>query len=829
MARTRQTTTGETPAVTARDNQETPVDLTAIFDKAFVGICFARDMRILRCNQRTADIFGYDSPQQLYGQPTELLYPDHDSYDRLNREAGRPLADGQHFSAEWQLKRRDGSLIWCRIFGKALEAGRLESGTVWVIEDITEARRAEEALRESKAVLEDALEYMDQGISLMDSQLIARAVNRRFLEILGFPDRLGKPGTHFEEYIRYNAERGDYGPGDIEEQVRTRLALAARNEAHHFERERPDGTVVEIRGIPIPGRGFVTIYTDITKRAQAERALRESEARFRSLTALSSDWFWEQDADFRFTRLEGRHVTGDASAFAAELGKTWWELGFEAEGGWEAYRALLHAQRPFRDVVMHRQFPDGEERYVRVSGEPILTADGQLRGYRGVGRDVTTQKLAEERVQYLATHDGLTGLPNRLMFGQLLDNKLQNAKRYGGRFAVMFMDLDRFKLVNDTLGHEAGDALLTEMASRFSGCLRASDVVARFGGDEFVLLVQEVQDKEQVAVVARKLLAAAIRPVIIQGQECRVSGSVGIAMFPQDGDDETALLKHADAAMYRAKARGKNAYEFHAGPADAPSLERLGLEASLRQALAREQFSLHYQAKLDLKSGAISGVEALLRWQHPDLGLVSPMDFLPLAEETGLIVPIGRWVLRTACQQSMAWQEQGLPPVCVAVNISARQFGEELLDDIRDALDSSGLAPSLLELELNEGTVMANAERAMRLLAAIKNMGVRLALDDFGTGYWSLAHIRRFPIDTLKVDRSFIRQLGQGSDDDTITQAIIAMGKTLSMTVVAGGVETPEQQRLLTERECDAIQGYHFSKPLQADDFAALLRQHRPD
>ncbi|HEY8708620.1 MAG TPA: EAL domain-containing protein [Burkholderiaceae bacterium] len=650
------------------------------------------------------------------------------------------------------------------------------------------------------------------------------ASNRRFCELLGFPQRLCKPGTPMEDFLRYNAERGDYGPGDVDEQVRSRLEMARRFEPHRFERERPDGTVLDIRGIPVPGRGFVTIYTDITQRARAEHALRDSDERFRGLTALSSDWFWEQDASFRYCRLEGRH----AQAFAATMGKTNWELGLGIEGGWDAHRALLESHRPFHDVVMHGSLAGGPLRYQRMSGEPIVDPHGHFMGYRGVGRDITKHKRTEERIQYLATHDGLTDLPNRTLFSQLLNQQIQSARRYEGKFAVMFLDLDRFKAINDTFGHEAGDTLLKEMASRFSACVRASDVVARLGGDEFVVLVQEAGDIEQVNTVARKVLSAAIKPVLIAGQDCRVTASVGICMFPQDAQDEQTLMKNADIAMYRAKAQGKNNVQFYSAEVDSLSLERMALESSLRQALLRGEFSLHYQAKLDLKTGAISGVEALLRWQHPELGTVLPLQFMALAEETGLIVPIGQWVLKTACNQNVAWQRQGLPPVVVSVNISARQFTEELSDEVAVALQASGMDPHLLELELNEATVMANVARAVPLLGALKRIGVRIAIDDFGTGYSSLAQINSLPIDTLKVDRSVIREIDGNTRDGSIAQAIFAMGKSLSLTVVASGVETPEQQAYLSEQACDEIQGYHFSKPVLPDALADLLRRHVP-
>jgi diguanylate cyclase (GGDEF)-like protein/PAS domain S-box-containing protein len=802
------------------------LEMTAIFENASVGIFITRDRMIRRCNRRAAEIFGHDDPQYLIGEPGVTFYPDAKSYERLGNEAAPLLRAGKCFQIEWLFCKADGSPVWCRVYGKALDPLNTECGTVWVVEDISEAKHAAAVLRQSKALLDDTLESMDQGISIIDNDLRMLATNRRFRDLLGFPESLDKPGTSFADYIRYNAERGDYGPGDVEEQVRTRVELARQFKPHRFERERPDGSVIEIRGAPIPGRGFVTIYTDVTQRAKAERALRESEARFRSLTALSSDWYWEQDASLRFSRLEGRHVTGDPAGFDAELGRTEDELGFVVDGAGAAHRAQIDARQPFCDVVMQRRYDDGVLRYVRVSGEPIVDSDGRFAGYRGVGRDITPQMRAEERIRYLATHDGLTGLPNRVMFAQLLNNKIETARRYDGKFAVIFIDLDRFKLINDTLGHEAGDILLKEMAARFAASLRASDVVARLGGDEFVVLVQQVGDNEQVATVARKLLAAAIKPVSIMGQECRVTSSVGISTFPQDAADERLLMKNADTAMYRAKMQGKNNFQFYRAELDAQSLERQTLEAGLRQALQRNEFSLDYQAKLELRSGAISGVEALLRWQHPDLGTVPPLQFITLAEETGLIVPIGRWVLKTACMQNVAWQRDGLPPVCVSVNISARQFTDELPTDVADALAASSMDPGLLELELGEGMVMGNAERALRLLRALKQIGVRIAIDDFGTGYSTLAQIKRFPIDTLKVDRSFIRELGNGGETGAITRAIIAMGKTLCLTVVAGGVETDEQRALLTAQSCDEIQGYHFSRPVQPEQFAALLREH---
>jgi diguanylate cyclase (GGDEF)-like protein/PAS domain S-box-containing protein len=479
-----------------------------------------------------------------------------------------------------------------------------------------------------------------------------------------------------------------------------------------------------------------------------------------------------------------------------------------------------------------------EKRYIRKDGTPIwvgLTVAMKRDRSGGplydvsIVEDISARKRAEERVEYLATHDGLTGLPNRAMFGQLLSLAVEMSHRYGRKFAVLFIDLDRFKVINDTLGHEAGDVLLREMAARLRECLRASDVVARLGGDEFVVLVQEVADVGQVNAVARSILSAAMKPIVILGQECRVTASIGVCMHPEEGQDDQSVMKNADMAMYLAKSEGKNTYQFYSSRMKNHSIERLALETNLRRALELKELALHYQAKVSFKTGEITGVEALLRWHSPQLGTVPPVQFIPLAEETGLIVPIGAWVMRTACEQNVAWQKAGLPPVTMSVNLSMRQLNDEgLAREIEAVLRETGMDPSLLELEITETTIMHNADRAERILSTIKALGVKLAIDDFGTGYSSLSHLKRFPIDTLKVDRSFIREIPSDAEDRAIAEAIIAMGKTLSLTVVAEGVETPEQQSFLSERACDEMQGYYFSTPVPADEFAGLLRNHSP-
>lgn len=429
-----------------------------------------------------------------------------------------------------------------------------------------------------------------------------------------------------------------------------------------------------------------------------------------------------------------------------------------------------------------------------------------------------------QKVEYLAFHDSLTDLPNRAYFSRMLTQYMLEAHRYERQFALLFLDLDRFKNINDSLGHDAGDELLQEIARRLTLSIRESDIVARLGGDEFVVLLPEIPDPQQIAPVAEKILAACAKPFTLVGQEFRVTVSIGITLFPQDGDDEQTLMKNADMAMYHAKEQGKNNFQFFSESLSNDSLERLTLESSLRHALERNEFRLFYQPKRNMKSGEITGVEALLRWQHPELGMILPMQFIPMAEENGLIVPIGRWVFRTACQQNVDWQAQGMAPISMAINLSARQFiDEHLLDDIKLALAETGMSPTLLEVEITESMVMRDVEVTLKILKELKAMGVRVAIDDFGTGYSSLSTLKQFPVDTIKIDASFIKDLTRSLEDRGLTEAIIAVGRNLSLNVIAEGVETSEQYTFLQGQACDEFQGFYGNEALPADEFSVLM------
>ncbi len=710
------------------------------------------------------------------------------------------------------------------------------------------------------------------------------------------------------------------------------------------------------------------------QRRQREEALRESEARFRSLCEMSSDWYWEQDEHFRFTRMSGGLKNKGDFRIDKALGRTRWELPVEPDADWEGHRATLQAHQPFTDFQYRVRTEDGGIRDYSVSGEPLFDSEGRFRGYRGVANDITRRKLAErtirqhamqqgliaafgqkalasseleallheaavaataglglpmgavlqwlpegrlllragvgwqdgwvrchvrvgetgaaadadllaahgvrsgtcveirgagelygllgvyspeacsfseenghflrslantlataidrwhaeQRLAHLAQFDPLTGLPNRSLFLDRFSQTLKQAARGQHLVGALFVDIDRFKVINDTLGHSTGDKLLVQAAQRLQACVRAEDVVGRLGGDEFAFVLSHLTRPDDAAVVAQKVVASMSVPFDLDGQEVCVSASVGIGIYPMDGEDAGTLLRNADTAMYRTKERGRNGYQFYLPQMNEQALERLQLQTQLRGALERQEFLLHYQPKVSLATGRICGFEALLRWQHPQRGLVPPLQFVPILEDTGLIVQVGEWVVRTVCRQLARWQAAGLQVRPVAVNLSARQFQQRHLDaTIAAIVADTGIAPGLLELELTESMLMSDADEAVRTLDALRAQGVRLAVDDFGTGYSSLAYLKRLPLDSLKIDRAFIRDVTTDADDAVITRAIINLAHSLGLEVVGEGVETQEQLDFLRAHGCDEMQGFFFARPMEAEACTQALVEDR--
>lgn len=475
------------------------------------------------------------------------------------------------------------------------------------------------------------------------------------------------------------------------------------------------------------------------------------------------------------------------------------------------------------DCVLIRR--DGLEAAIEDSAAPIHDRAGRVMGAVIVFHDVSAARDMSRRMTHSAQHDFVTNLPNRLLFNDRVAQSIALARRQSRPLAVLFLDLDRFKYINDSLGHGVGDQLLQSVAKRLLACLRGSDTVSRQGGDEFVILLPEISYQEDAATSARKILLALNTPHSIGAHDLHIGGSIGISVYPADGEDAETLIKNADTAMYQAKERGRNNFQFFKAEMNLKAVERQSLEGHLRQALERGEFLLHYQPKVNLETGAITGIEALIRWQHPERGLVPPAQFVPIAEDCGLILEIGRWVLREACRQASAWQMAGLPPVPIAVNVSAIEFRDQgFVEGVKRILLETGLEAHYLELELTEGVLMQHAESTAAVLLELKEMGVHLAVDDFGTGYSSLSYLRQFPIDVLKIDQSFVHRMTANPDDSTIVSAIINMGKSLKHVVVAEGVETAEQRDYLHSQQCLQGQGYLFSRPVAAVPFAHLLR-----
>jgi diguanylate cyclase (GGDEF)-like protein/PAS domain S-box-containing protein len=608
-------------------------------------------------------------------------------------------------------------------------------------------------------------------------------------------------------------------------------ALRGRREDHAVEIrfQALDGRWVWLRamigGVPEHAgsdalQGFLM---DVTEQKRAAEELRLAAEVFQS----SGEAIVISDAQLRIVTVN--------PAFTAITGYTPQEA--EARTPYELSRGVRSPEhdREILNEVQRCGYWQGEVWDRRKSGDSypkwltlsaLRDTNGRIANYIEIFSDVSERKEREERVRHLAHHDALTGLPNRVLLTDRITQALALAQRNDTRAAVMFLDLDRFKNVNDSLGHSAGDKLLQEVATRLKAAMRASDTVSRLGGDEFVILMPDAADQAAIAVAARKVLEAIGRPYQVDGHELTSTPSLGIAVYPADGQDVETLLRNADAAMYHAKESGRNNYQFFTQDMNARALERLSLERSLRRALQRDELRLHYQPQYDLGTGRIVGVEALIRWEHPVEGLVSPARFMPFAEETGLILPIGAWVLQKACCQNRDWQREGLPAVRMSVNISAVQFRQAgFAETVRQALADSGLDARYLELEVTESVIMHDADRVTATLGELKQMGLELAIDDFGTGYSSLNYLKRFPIDRLKIDQSFVRDIPSDGEDAAIISAIIGLTRNLGLRTIAEGVETHEQLEFLRGQGCDEVQGYLLSRPLAPLACAQLLRE----
>jgi diguanylate cyclase (GGDEF)-like protein/PAS domain S-box-containing protein len=556
-----------------------------------------------------------------------------------------------------------------------------------------------------------------------------------------------------------------------------------------------------------------------------ERAL------FRAMIDQVPDYLFVKDKDSRFI-IANRAVAADLGLTPEDLiGKTDFELHpTELAGKFYAQEQKVVATgEAILDIEEFVLEVSGRKKWLSTSKVALRNGAGEVIGIVGVSRDITERKCVEDKMHFMAHHDALTGLPNRTLLMDRLEQALLHSRRNDRRVTLIFIDFDNFKQVNDSLGHDAGDELLKVMAARFVKCVRSSDTVVRLGGDEFVVLLHNQPDHPQlVSVVLNKLRDAISAPVLIKGKLLRETCSIGLATFPEDGMDADTLLMNADIAMYYAKESGRDNFQYYTSEMNLAAHQKRELLEGMRMALERNEFSLVYQPQVDMKTGMIFAVEALIRWNHPELGVVAPSTFIPIAEDSGLIVQIGDWVLREACRQNKAWQSAGMPPITISVNVSARQFMEKnLIKRVLDALQESGLEAKFLELELTESVLMRDVALAVAILNKLRTVGVQFAIDDFGTGYSSLSALKSFPVARLKIDQSFIRNLPYDANDRSIATAVISLGKQLNMKVIAEGVESGEQLHFLANQNCDEVQGFLISKPVSPEAVTTMLdKQH---
>jgi diguanylate cyclase (GGDEF)-like protein/PAS domain S-box-containing protein len=738
---------------------------------------------------------------------------------------------------EFEIQRptHDGGWVWVSASGVPIVDAQGQFKGYWGVgRDITHRKASELSLRESQNQYQNLVEWAPFGLCVQQDNRIVY-VNPAAMRIWGAATADELLGTRIQ--LRFDPLYWAAESARMQSVLQSGVDAPLRQSRYM----RMDGRIIDVetQGMPINFGGSTAVllsFQDISARIQTEKTLRDSEDRFRILTQLSSDWYWEQDEQHRFVLLSGA-VTASTGLYIADcIGKTHWDIPSLNVSSleWTQHQQVLAAHQEFRDFEI--RFPDSQGRmhWTAISGAPMFTVNGVFKGYRGVGRDITAQKQAANQIHRLAFYDSLTGLPNRRLLQEQLKKSLQISSRHRLLGALLFIDLDNFKTLNDTLGHDMGDVLLQQVAQRLSACVRESDTVARLGGDEFVVVLDDLDGEAldaaaQAEAIGKKILVSLNAPYQLAGREHRSSPSIGITLMGSELQSVDDLLKQADLAMYQAKAAGRNTLRFFDVAMQAEVDSRVAMEADLRDGLqGGEELDLLYQPMVDVH-GNVTGAEALVRWQQPERGLVLPNDFVPLAEATGLILPLGRWVLQEACMQLAAWAgNERMAHLTLAVNVSARQLREpDFVAQIGHILKSTGAPANRLRLELTESVLVHRVEDTIHKMQTLRAMGVGFSLDDFGTGYSSLNYLKQLPLDLLKIDYSFVKDVLTDSNDAAIARTIVGLGHTLGLAVVAEGVETIEQRTFLAEIGCFCYQGFLFAGPLPIDVFNVYVSNGR--
>ncbi len=744
----------------------------------------------------------------------------------------RPLLSGNAARVDQELTvhTADGTVRRVLVHAHRVEdpEGRLAS-IAGTLVDITERSAMEQALRESEAQLRLLLDSTGEGIYGEDADGRCTFCNRSAVQLLGYQGEEELVGRALHELIHHHRGDGSPYPRELCPIHGARLS----GDPIHSESEvlwRADGSSFPAEYHAVPMRkegkivGAVVSFVDISERQRTQSELKLAAQVFESTT----EGVMVTDPHGTIVAVNNafQRITGYSEEEAVGQNPRLIRSDRHDEYFYHTLWESIHLTGQWQGEIWNRR-KDGEIYPEWLTIGTVRDTAGAVTHYVGVFADISAIKQSEQQLEFMAHHDPLTHLPNRLLFNARLAHAVQRARRERTLVALLFLDLDRFKTINDSLGHPVGDRLIQAVAERLQHTVREEDTVARLGGDEMTVIVEEIRHSRDVALMAQKLLDAFKRPFQLDGQEVFVTASMGISLFPADGEDVATLVKNADAAMYRAKEQGRNNYQFYTAELTAMAFERLALESSLRRAMERDELELYYQPQVSLRRGCITGAEALVRWHHPEMGLVPPSRFIPIAEESGLIIPIGAWVLEQACRQARAWREAGYTALTVSVNLSARQFlQKELAETVAAILERTGADPASIELELTETTFSQNTEETLQTLWQLKELGVALAIDDFGIGYSSLSQLKRFPVDRLKIDQSFVRDIPRDADDAAISRAIIALGHSLQLKVIAEGVETLAQREFMQEAGCDLMQGYLFSPPVPAAHLGELLAEH---